>query len=285
MLQLLIFIVLAIASPASKPASKPASPVVIETIERELPAGVVRGVLARVDLTDPRVTVGVWQSDETDPDGDGPMTTTLQTVRHTAAGNDLELAVNASFFRVAASKQIAGRTVRYFPGNPATPVGWLVDGGKIVSRAAGAQRGAIYVERDGTVAIGAMAEPGTEVVEAVSGGNVLIANGEIVIGDSNERHPRTAVAIAGETLLLLVIDGRREGHSVGMTERELAELLKALGASDAVNMDGGGSSTVVAEDPAGTFVVQNKPSDGSELPLPLSIERAVADVIGIDIAE
>ena len=64
--------------------------------------------------------------------------------------------------------------------------------------------------------------------------------------------PRTAIGIdrTGRQLLLLVIDGRRDDYSVGATHAELAEELIRLGAWDAVNLDGGGSSTMVMFNPA-----------------------------------
>lgn len=59
------------------------------------------------------------------------------------------------------------------------------------------------------------------------------------------RHPRSALAITRDstTLLMVVVDGRRT-WSVGMSLRELGDALLSLGAWDAMNLDGGGSSTL-----------------------------------------
>ena len=80
------------------------------------------------------------------------------------------------------------------------------------------------------------------------------------------RHPRTAVGFSRDssTLYLLVVDGRSE-RSVGMTLVELAELMRQVGAWDAMNFDGGGSTTMVVggavvnatSDPAGEREVGN----------------------------
>jgi hypothetical protein len=74
------------------------------------------------------------------------------------------------------------------------------------------------------------------------------------------RHPRT---LAGVTrtgkLIVAVIDGRRPGSTVGASYLEAARFMQWLGARDAVNLDGGGSSTMVVRGK-----VVNKPSDGSE---------------------
>lgn len=75
-------------------------------------------------------------------------------------------------------------------------------------------------------------------------GDLLVSS---VPGFAASRHPRTAVAYDGRTarLWLVVVDGRQPPHSVGMTLPELAALLEALGATDALNLDGGGSSVMV----------------------------------------
>ena len=85
------------------------------------------------------------------------------------------------------------------------------------------------------------------------------------------RHPRTAVGYdpAQEVLWVIVVDGRQEGYSDGMTLPELTALLERLGASEAVNLDGGGSSIMVLEG-----VAVSRPSDESG-------ERPVVNALGI----
>ena len=76
-------------------------------------------------------------------------------------------------------------------------------------------------------------------------------------------HPRTAVGIDHDTgeVLLLVVDGRSVA-SRGYTMVELANLMVDLGADEALNLDGGGSSTMVARVAGGARRVVNTPSDG-----------------------
>ncbi len=77
------------------------------------------------------------------------------------------------------------------------------------------------------------------------------------------RAPRTAVGVTKEgKLLLVVIDGRQPGVSIGATLWETARLMLELGAVDALNLDGGGSSTMVVQNK-----VVNAPSDGRERPV------------------
>jgi exopolysaccharide biosynthesis protein len=71
------------------------------------------------------------------------------------------------------------------------------------------------------------------------------------------RAPRTVAGVRADgTLLLVVFDGRRPGVSEGVTLPEAAGVLLSLGAVDAMNLDGGGSSTMVVRDR-----VRNSPSD------------------------
>lgn len=100
------------------------------------------------------------------------------------------------------------------------------------------------------------------VVESLGGSPILIREGKqwFTPADNNftrGRHPRTLVGRtgAGETLLVTV-DGRQRGHSLGMTLLEATDLMFALGATEAVNLDGGGSSTFVVHGS-----VANQPSD------------------------
>ena len=107
---------------------------------------------------------------------------------------------------------------------------------------------------------------------AVGGSEVLLRSGDVLATDDVELHPRTAVGIDHQTghVLLVVVDGRSESSS-GATLVELAELLQAEGADVALNLDGGGSSTMVARDPLGELAVLNAPSDGRSRQVPNGI--------------
>lgn len=88
------------------------------------------------------------------------------------------------------------------------------------------------------------------VLDALGGTPLLVRDGRRVVEPCSaslcRRHPRTGVGVRADgRLLLVVVDGRRPGYSVGMTLVEFAELFRWLGAVDALNLDGGGSSTMV----------------------------------------
>jgi Phosphodiester glycosidase len=75
------------------------------------------------------------------------------------------------------------------------------------------------------------------------------------------RAPRTAVGLSadGTTAWLVVVDGRQKGYSEGATLGELTELFISLGASDAINLDGGGSSSLVQQGKDDQPEVLNRP--------------------------
>jgi exopolysaccharide biosynthesis protein len=118
----------------------------------------------------------------------------------------------------------------------------------------------------------------TKDTNIVSGGPILLKDGKPVIDATAEgfhwsespfyynfgvrRHPRT---IAGTTpdgkIIIVVADGRIPGVAAGLNFKEEVALMKCLGVTDAVNLDGGGSSTFVGPDG-----LRNHPSDGQERP-------------------
>lgn len=95
---------------------------------------------------------------------------------------------------------------------------------------------------------------------AVGGYGLLLVNGKNV-GKQDKYHPRTAVGVSrdGRYLYLFVIDGRQLFHSIGATTAETAEWLRWLGAYNALNLDGGGSTDLVIQDRHGVAKVLNSP--------------------------
>jgi exopolysaccharide biosynthesis protein len=121
------------------------------------------------------------------------------------------------------------------------------------------------------------APKGGLVEDVTNGVPQLIKNGKIEItweeekaskSFSETRHPRTAVAkLKDGKFLMVTVDGRQPGVSVGMSLQELAEYLLSLGAVDAMNLDGGGSTTMYLDGK-----VMNTPSDKDG-------ERKIGDAI------
>jgi hypothetical protein len=103
-------------------------------------------------------------------------------------------------------------------------------------------------------------------VDVLGGNPVLIQGGVEQYQDLSgpdaffDRQPRTAVGVTSDgRMLLVVVDGRSPGYSVGMTLQELADLMSSLGAQNAINLDGGGSSAMWLNG-----IRVNRPSDGFE---------------------
>ncbi|MFB9313364.1 phosphodiester glycosidase family protein [Nocardioides plantarum] len=107
---------------------------------------------------------------------------------------------------------------------------------------------------------------------AIGGNKFLLRHGILQPLDDAQMHPRTAIGIDRDTktLLLLVVDGRRS-DSRGYTMAELADEMADLGADDALNLDGGGSSQLVAKR-GKVLKVMNSPSDGHARPVANAIE-------------
>ena len=150
------------------------------------------------------------------------------------------------------------------------PGQWLLAAGPDYAAAAGIAPG------DTVRLYGRLPPARDALVEAIGGGPRILRDGAISVEVekerlsrtfADERHPRTAIGYSqnGQVLFLVVVDGRQPGYSVGMSLAELAEFMRmrladfALArenAYQALNLDGGGSATMVV----GEQVV-NSPSD------------------------
>ncbi len=140
---------------------------------------------------------------------------------------------------------------------------------------------------DGKAAILSIPGPGLPlptVKQAISGKTLLVDGGKrtaAASADSQSKvlHPRVAAALnkGGDILLLMVVDGRQPGYSEGVLLSELADLLIEHGADRAMNLDGGGSSTLV---------IENDDGEAEQLNCPIHTriprrERPVANHLGV----
>ena len=112
----------------------------------------------------------------------------------------------------------------------------------------------------------------------LSFGPALLIDGEIAVSSGEEvgramaSNPRTAIGIVDDLHYLFVVSDGRTNASEGLSLRELAQVLKELGAKTAYNLDGGGSSTMVFQGQ----VVNNPTSNGKRI-----TERSVSDIVCI----
>lgn len=117
------------------------------------------------------------------------------------------------------------------------------------------------------------------VFDAIGGAPLMIQDGNFT-GQCNSacgRQPRTGLGVtANGQILLVVVDGRQQKWSLGPTIGEFARIMADLGAVDALNLDGGGSSEMVVNGE-----VVNRPSDGHER----AISNAILVLPGADPGE
>ena len=190
-------------------------------------------------------------------DGDLP-DTAIQSVEGQALsvakkGINVVGATNADFFDMFANNH---------------PSGPVIKGGRVITNG-DSDRAFFGVDATGEPVIGDFRhEPWLKgnMKEAVAGLQRILKDGEI--GDvwpaerfCSDRHPRTAVGMtADKDVIVMVIDGRLPPHSNGMTLYDIAVQMKALGAVNAINLDGGGSSTFLVKQEDG-FEIKNFPVD------------------------
>ena len=192
-----------------------------------------------------------------------------------------DLVLYNSFFAPSTKTNQWGREVKIVnnrvtavatAGNMAITPGSIVISGHGASAAALAQ---LKVGDRVTISetLGSSAADAADTV--VSGGPLLVEHGRVHVRATEERMaaditkgraPRTAVGIKKDgTILMLVVDGRNN-NSAGLTLAELATYMLRLGAREAVNFDGGGSSVMAING-----LVVNKPSDGKERPVSIGL--------------
>lgn len=112
-----------------------------------------------------------------------------------------------------------------------------------------------------TLTLGGASEQWASAAYGISGMYTLLRNGQIVGGLPSTPNPYTAVGVKADgSAVFYTIDGRQSGYSVGATYAQVAERLQELGCVSAVALDGGGSTTLGATLPGGSFEVVNKPS-------------------------
>ncbi len=237
---------------------------------------------AFIDLTDPNVNVRVERGGD-DPDGEGEWQTTLMQPTKIADREGFDVIVNGDFYAVHREKGADGKekAVQYPTGIAAKVSGPAVTDGERWGPA-DEPRAALLVDAQGKPVVAEVKDPPSDAKQVVAGSDVIVQNGQNVAppgdkpGFARGPHPRTAVGIrdGGRTLVLVVIDGRKKGIAVGMSLKETADIMLKYGCTDAVNLDGGGSSMMGIRNPkTGKMEIKNNPSDGRE--------RSVANVLGV----
>ncbi len=109
----------------------------------------------------------------------------------------------------------------------------------------------------------------------LTSGPLLVKNNQLALTMSKKskrqkaKAPRSAFGLSadGQTAYFIVLDGRQPLYSNGMSLETFAKTIKQIGISDAINLDGGGSSTLVSKQPHRYYQVLNRPSNKLERPV------------------
>ena len=147
----------------------------------------------------------------------------------------------------------------YYPhlGDPVDPTGFAASKGVVYSDNPNNEP-VLYISRRNRARFNS---PLGGIYNAISGFSMIVKDGKPLPGLDAGLHPRTALALdkRRRQLIIVVVDGRQSGFSRGATLAELADIVIAHGGYDAMNMDGGGSSTLVMQGENGEPVLLNSP--------------------------
>lgn len=219
--------------------------------------------VVETDLSNPKVGIEVSTPNNSAQFGMQPMT--KQATYEDYEGHKVWAGINADFYNMTNG----------------TPQGIVYKEGVAIKTTVTDQVNTFFaVLKNGKAFVGDQADYTnikTQIQEAVGGRVTLVSDGILQAQTSDVLEPRTAIGVSqdGSKVYMLVVDGRRFHYSNGMSYEELGKCLKALGAYDAINLDGGGSSTYfqrgTADFSADRFKLRNWPSDNG------GAERSVAN--------
>jgi len=225
--------------------------IVLSTITTGSGSDTVTAYVAEVTLTDATALRSAFA-------GDAYGTNITETTSAIAAANDAIFAINGDYYGFRDTGIVIRNGVVYRDDGAREGLAFYQDG---------------HVEVYDETATTAEQLLADGVWNTLSFGPALVADGAVVDGidevevDTNfgnhsiqGEQPRTAVGVIDDNhLIFVVVDGRDEGYSRGVTMIELADIMVSLGATTAYNLDGGGSSTMYFDGE-----VVNRPSNGGE---------------------
>jgi exopolysaccharide biosynthesis protein len=228
--------------------------------------------VAVVDLKNPRLHLRVSRGGA-DPDGDGKWQTTLMEPTKIAAREKFDFVINGDFFIARGVNDGEGTNAMFRAAQWALTEGAAMTDGVTWSTSTNV-RPCLVVHKNGAVTFDSITQPVGDDWQVVGGNTMLVREGKIIPHKNLARHPRTVAGLNAthDRLTLLLVDGRKPGVAVGMSYDELAAEMVRLGCTEALNLDGGGSSVMAVRENS-KLKILNQPTDGRE--------RAVADVLGI----
>lgn len=187
-----------------------------------------------------------------------------ETTSNIASENNAILAINGDYYGARQS-------------------GYVIRNGSLYRNSSG-NRDALAIMKNGEFEFVTEGETSAETLlengalQVFSFGPVLLEDGSISVTENEEvgmamaSNPRTAIGYLGKNHYVFVVSDGRTSESAGLSLYELASFMKSLGVSDAYNLDGGGSSTMVFKGE----VINTPTTNGHS-----SEERAVSDILYI----
>lgn len=199
--------------------------------------------LLEIDLSAPGVVPFVTPGiDESDSKADQQHETVAQKTSTFLKTHQLQLAVNANFFNPfseAAPWQYSPRE-----GDSTNLIGLAISDGEIVSPGSEQHSALCFLQGRAEIRDEGICPPDTR--QAVAGFGLNLGDRLLEESETYKFYPVCIAALNddGTTLWLLLVDGKQPLYSEGMTRLEAADFLRALGAQSAVQLDGGGSTTL-----------------------------------------
>lgn len=165
------------------------------------------------------------------------------------------------------------------PGGPTRLLGLAISNGERWSEPPG-NLDNFVVTADGNVRLVDARLPVGEARQG-AGGFLMIRRNDVNLGEKSVLDATTAVGVSADRrwLIWLVVDGGQPGYSEGVTQHEAADLIGQLGASDALRLDGGASSTLAVAD--GNWIRGGRVLNRSRNPVYDGAPRPVGNVIGV----
>jgi exopolysaccharide biosynthesis protein len=229
----------------------------------------------RIDLTCKELEVTTFAG--ADPDGDGPAESSLTPPADLFQAKKSLVAVNANAFAglPGTENDIRG----WYRNRPVDIHGLAVRDGRLISPV---EKGriALWMDTRGNPHIGDPNSADSVQTGVSDWSGPLLAGGKILANPAVKTlHPRSAAGFddTGRWLLLVVVDGRQSGYSEGVSLFELAQIFQAAGCTQAINMDGGGSSIMLIRNSAGEVKIVNRPSGLTTRPVPVMLGIRLRD--------
>jgi hypothetical protein len=227
-------------------------------------SGTSQAYIVRVDLSAPGVSFTTTPgAPGTTPNAGTANEVVTQTTSQFLKSSGAQVAINSNFFSCPCVTNAS---------NSEYLLGLEISNGKLVSSGQASYASLLLTQNNQASLVAGSGSVNTNgIYNAVSGGGFVLQNGVDVVnasipGDPLNPNPRSVVGLSqsGEYMYLVAIDGRQAGYSAGVSQAEESDLMAALGAWNAINFDGGGSTALAVEGKDGNADVLNRPSGGGE---------------------